>query len=117
MTISARSTLIIEGEGKVTIHELELDGALRIRATAGAIVDVRGLVVRNRGWELTPVDTAEELAALPVPEQMRGFRLERHAITALLFDTTGHHAVSGDVVVNSSPAPQSNSQRLHLPAI
>lgn len=69
--ISSRSTLVIRGPG-VTIESLDLDGALVIDVDRGEEAIVRDLVVKNAGWELTPVpdDPDEKIA-------MRGFKMNR----------------------------------------
>jgi UDP-sugar pyrophosphorylase len=67
--ISGRSSLVVEGD--VEVSGLDLDGALVLRATQGAKLSVRGLNVRNRGWEFVPADAPEVL-------KMRGFRLVKH---------------------------------------
>jgi len=53
-SISARSTLIIEGD--VTIENLVLDGALVIKAAPGGRITIKDLTVRNTGWEVLALD-------------------------------------------------------------
>eukprot|EP00927_Polykrikos_kofoidii_P077317 TRINITY_DN7426_c0_g1_i2.p1 TRINITY_DN7426_c0_g1~~TRINITY_DN7426_c0_g1_i2.p1 ORF type:complete len:1955 (+),score=443.63 TRINITY_DN7426_c0_g1_i2:345-5867(+) len=50
VSITQRSTLILEGD--ITIEELDLDGALVIRAAPGCKVRLAKLTVKNAGWEL-----------------------------------------------------------------
>lgn len=45
---------MLDGEGLV-LESLELDGALLLKAGAGARVTVRGLNVSNDGWEMVPL--------------------------------------------------------------
>jgi len=52
--ITARSTLIVEGD--VVLDNLDLDGALWIKAAQGVSVTVKNLTVRNDGWHLTALD-------------------------------------------------------------
>ena len=52
-SISARSSLVIEGED-IVLEELELDGALVVRAVEGAVVRAKGLRVSNAGWAFVP---------------------------------------------------------------
>lgn len=51
VTLTQRSTLVVDG-ADVTIHHLDLDGTLVIKACVGASVTVRRLVVRNAGWPM-----------------------------------------------------------------
>jgi hypothetical protein len=70
-----RSSLLIDGD--VTIHSLELDGALKLYAPPGAKLIVRRLVVTNRGSVLRELSEAE-LADDGTPEvsRLRGYVLE-----------------------------------------
>ncbi|CAN0065898.1 unnamed protein product [Sphacelaria rigidula] len=54
------STLILEGE-ELYLESVELDGALSLKAGAGARVTVRGLKVSNDGWAMIPLpeDTSQ----------------------------------------------------------
>ena len=70
VSISPRSTLVLEGD--VTINKLSLDGDLRIRAAPGARVEVSSLTVSNSGSHLEGVDAG---AALPEAQLLRGFRI------------------------------------------
>jgi len=66
---------VVRGEG-VTIRALVLDGALEIEAEPGATVDVRALVVRNRGWEFREMSDAE-MEAADEKTAIRGFVVHR----------------------------------------
>lgn len=74
--ISRRSALVVRGSG-VTIHSLVLDGALEVEAEPGASIDVRALVVCNRGWEFRELSDAE-MAAADEKTAIRGFVVHRH---------------------------------------
>ena len=91
--LSQRSALVIEGPD-VTVAGLELDGALVVRACAGARVVIRGLRVANRGWALTPFATPAEEAAAPDALKIRGFRCVKLETRELRFDTPGDYVVS-----------------------
>ena len=91
--ISQRSALVIEGPD-VVVEGLELDGALVVRACAGARVVLRGLAVKNAGWTLTPFASAEEAAAQPDALKIRGFRCVRAETRELIFETPGDYVVS-----------------------
>jgi len=70
--ISSRSSLVINGPGKLTIESLDLDGALVINCEMGANAVVRKLKVKNEGWKRVAVEeTDDEIIA------MRGYRLEK----------------------------------------
>jgi UDP-sugar pyrophosphorylase len=91
--ITTRSTLIVEGAGArgVTFLSLRLDGALRITACEGAVVDVRGLDVENAGFEYTAVDTSN---GLPVAvDAMRGYVLRAREVMELTFREPGRYVV------------------------
>jgi len=75
VSVSARSSLVLDGD--ITLHSLRLDGALSIRACAGASVAVRGCTVANGGWSFEPV----EPGSAPKGVSIRGY--------ALLDDTAG----------------------------
>lgn len=68
--ISARSSLVISGPGKVVVESLDLDGALVIECPEGASLVVKDQVIKNEGWVREPVgsDSPEYL-------KMRGFKL------------------------------------------
>ena len=91
--ISQRSALVVEGSD-VVVEGLELDGALIVRACAGARVTLRGLVVRNAGWALTPFAGAEEAAAQPDALKIRGFRCVRAETREIVFDVPGDYIVT-----------------------
>jgi UDP-sugar pyrophosphorylase len=69
--ISARSSLVVTGVN-VTIHSLDLDGALVIHGVAEG-GEVKGLVIRNKGWSMhTDVESED------------GYRLEKKETAQLL---------------------------------
>jgi UDP-sugar pyrophosphorylase len=80
------SVLVVEGAG-VRIESLELDGALVIRACAGANVVVKGLTVKNKGWTYAPVTEGNEI------DTLRGFVVQKNETETLVFDTPGNYAV------------------------
>ncbi|CDJ45295.1 UDP-N-acetylglucosamine pyrophosphorylase, putative [Eimeria tenella] len=72
--IQQDSALVISGD--VRIHNLELDGALLLKADPGASLVVESLSVRNAGWAFEPLSDAAAAAAAPV-EALRGFSVLR----------------------------------------
>lgn len=69
--ISARSTLIVRGNG-VIIESLELDGALVVDCSYGETIVIRDRVIKNKGWEFV----ADEYSDNEVI-RMRGYRIVR----------------------------------------
>ena len=83
---SSSSVLVVEGEG-VIFENLELDGALVVKACAGAKVTVKGLKVRNKGWTYAPASGGDEVDAL------RGFVVQKNETETLVFDQPGEYVV------------------------
>lgn len=69
--ISARSTLIVRGNGAV-IESLDLDGALVVDCGYGESCVIKDQVVKNGGWEFVVDETSEDEVI-----KMRGYRLVR----------------------------------------
>lgn len=88
--ITKRSTLVVDGSGNVTIHKLALDGALRISACDGAIVEIRTLSVENAGYTY---DTVEIIAGTDPIDAMRGYQFRKLGLRELVFDAPGHYTV------------------------
>jgi UDP-sugar pyrophosphorylase len=82
---SSSSVLVVEGE--VTLEDLELDGALVVKACAGAKVTIKGLKVRNKGWTYAPASGGDEVDAL------RGFVVQKNETETLVFDQPGEYVV------------------------
>jgi UDP-sugar pyrophosphorylase len=69
--ISARSTLIVRGNG-VTIESLDLDGALIIDCAYGEKMTIKNKVIKNKGWEFVADETSEDEVI-----KMRGYKTVR----------------------------------------
>jgi len=81
--ISKRSSLILEGQN-LSIENLNLDGALVIKAGDNTHVSVDGLKVQNKGWELV-----ENEAGTKYPENVsiRGYTMiKKETREYLLYD-------------------------------
>lgn len=91
--ISARSTLVLKGN--IILEELDLDGALVLTCGPGATARVRGLTVRNAGWEWVPLDD-EEVGSAPEELRIRGFKVVRHATDELTFNEPKEVVVDGE---------------------
>jgi hypothetical protein len=114
--ISARSALVLEGPG-ITVAALDLDGALVVKAAAGATVGafrhgslrhrtcvhrslniclcaqfavIKRLKVHNAGWELVPLADGEDA---PLFLRIRGFKLVKNEQRVLEFPTPGEYVV------------------------
>lgn len=100
ITISSKSTLILDGEG-ITIGGLDLDGTLIIRACRGAKVHVQNLSVRNKGWDLVNMKAPKQQSSTkqtkprkskyPEHFHIRGFRLNKHEAFEVVYDKPGHY--------------------------
>ena len=94
VVLSARSTLWIDGD--VTLHALQLDGGLIIRACAGASVIVKSLTVSNAGYSLRELSEAElsgEGGAAEVA-RLRGYEYVRsEGVREIVFDKPGEYVV------------------------
>jgi UTP--glucose-1-phosphate uridylyltransferase len=75
VSISKRSTLVIQGPGDVVIERLTLDGALVIECGEGqsAVVNRQDPIVNN-GWVRVRAEANEEPSEII---KMRGYRIER----------------------------------------
>ena len=78
ISISARSSLTVEGEGALTVHRLELDGALHIKVAKGARLTIENLKVRNQGCTFTSNTENEE--TLPEKYVIRGYTIRKDEV-------------------------------------
>ena len=94
VTVSSRSTLVLDGH--VTLHSLELDGALVVKAGPGVRIAVKGCKVANAGWEWRAL-TPEETKAAPEAIAIRGYTLQKTAGGALEVSVTepGDYELTG----------------------
>jgi UDP-sugar pyrophosphorylase len=91
VAISARSSLVVTGRGRVRFHALSLDGALAIHACAGAEVEVRGLRVANGGVRFAAL---EEGKAYPDWIKIRGFVVaEAREVKEFTIDAPGRYTI------------------------
>jgi UDP-sugar pyrophosphorylase len=95
--ISARSVLVVEGEGVALVENLELDGALVISAAPGATVSVKGLKVQNKGWEWKELASGGEGdASVPEELRIRGFEVAKHETMEVFITEAGDWVVDAD---------------------
>eukprot|EP01064_Diplonema_japonicum_P002990 TRINITY_DN11963_c0_g1_i1.p1 TRINITY_DN11963_c0_g1~~TRINITY_DN11963_c0_g1_i1.p1 ORF type:complete len:600 (+),score=141.86 TRINITY_DN11963_c0_g1_i1:58-1800(+) len=85
--VATNSTLIVEG-ADINIQNLDLDGALVIKAVPGAKVTIKNLVVKNKGWTMgeLPADAPESLT-------IRGYTLLKEECEELTFDKPGEYTI------------------------
>lgn len=91
LRIDSNSCLILDGDS-ITVEDLEVHGALVVRAAPGAKVAIRGLKVQNAGWEWRPLAEGE---AAKEEEAIRGFRVVRNATAEFVFDKPGEYVLDG----------------------
>ena len=105
--ISTRSTLVIEGEGTVTVESLELDGALVVRAAAGTTVVLRGVTVKNEGYKFVSIGgSTQEALEAGHPEMLciRGYDLEKVEHACVVSDAAGEYVVTGELAAAAAAA-------------
>lgn len=95
-SITERSSLVLEGQG-LKVKNLQLDGALIIRAGPYCEVEVDGLVVQNKGFELEeiPEDTDVDESV-----RIRGYTMAKHEVMEIIIEEPGKYRIGSDGVVN-----------------
>jgi len=89
ITVTARSTLLLDGE--VFLHSMHLDGALVIHAVPGATIHVRDCTIINDGWPLVAVEPDSE----PVSVNIRGYAVDRSAGLEIAVRDPGEYELVG----------------------
>ena len=77
---------------QVTLHSLDLDGALAVRAGPGVRVAVQGCKVTNAGWEWRALAAGE---AAPEAISIRGYTLAKKGALELDVTDPGDYVLSG----------------------
>ncbi|MEW5300045.1 MAG: hypothetical protein WDW36_003005 [Sanguina aurantia] len=90
ITLSPDAVLILDGEGITIQGPVRVEGALVVRAVAGARVTIGKLIVQNEGWSWQPLVAGEPASEI---EKMRGFRVVKHATEELVFSVPGDYQV------------------------
>jgi UDP-sugar pyrophosphorylase len=90
--ITQRSSLVLEGH-HLTVRNLDLDGALVIRAGEDVRVTVDGLKVRNKGWELVGNDPGKDY---PEHVAIRGYTMAKHETREYLLYEPGDYLIGED---------------------
>lgn len=92
VTISRRSAVVLEGH-HLTIKNMQVDGALIIRAGRDSHVTVDGLKVSNKGWALVENDTDQEYDETIA---IRGYNMEKQETTEYLIHEPGNFVIGAD---------------------
>lgn len=79
--VSARSTLILDGD--ITVRSLNLDGTLIVRVAPGGKVVIDGLTVANKGWTFQNI---EDDSKVPQAYAIRGYTLNKIEQKEYIFD-------------------------------
>lgn len=90
--ISKRSSLILDGQG-IQLRNINLDGALTIRAHPDANVIVDGLTVQNKGWDLIANDPNKEYDETV---RIRGYTMSKHETAEYIIDEPGNYTIGQD---------------------
>jgi UDP-sugar pyrophosphorylase len=90
--ISPRSSLVLDGH-HITIQNLDLDGALVIRAGKDTFVAVDGLKIRNKGWSLIENDPNKKY---PEAVSIRGYTMAKVQTAEYLLDEGGSFFIGED---------------------
>jgi UDP-sugar pyrophosphorylase len=95
VSISKDSAVVLEGH-HLTVKNLQVDGALVIRAGPDSHVTVDGLSVANKGWSLQELDPAVEY---PEHVRIRGYTMDKHETAEYIITEPGHFVIdsSGQV--------------------
>lgn len=94
--ITKRSSLVLEGH-HLTIRNMEVDGALVIRAGKESHVTVDGLKVSNKGWVLVPNDPNKEYDETVA---IRGYTMDKQETADYIITEPGNFVIGADGEVN-----------------
>lgn len=91
VSITTKSSLVVDGAGEVYFENLTLDGRLSITACAGARVTVNAMNLSNAGWSWTEVDaTTESDPAMAI----RAFNVVKGESADYVISTPGVYTLS-----------------------
>jgi len=96
-SISTRSSLVVDGE-EVTLNNLQLDGALVIKASYGCKVMVDGLKIQNKGWELVELPNDDD--SIPEEVSIRGYTMEKYETAEYIITEPGNYVIGEDGILN-----------------
>jgi len=107
VTVSNESTLVLDGD--IDIINLELDGALIIKACPGSKVIIKNLTVKNDGWRMKVISPDDESYAQKY--RIRGYVIDKEDQLELNYPVPGSHIVDD---TSSPKASRSLAQRMLL---
>ncbi len=90
--ITERSSLVLEGH-HLTIKDLDLDGALVIKAGDETYVTVEGLKVENKGWDLVENEAGKDY---PETVAIRGYTMAKHETKEYILNEPGSFVIGAD---------------------
>jgi UDP-sugar pyrophosphorylase len=90
--MSTRSSLVLDGNG-IRILNMDLDGALVIKACDGAEVTVDGLTVENKGWVLEEIPVGAEVDEAV---SIRGYTMNKIETARYEIDKPGQYIIGKD---------------------
>eukprot|EP00543_Licmophora_paradoxa_P005492 CAMPEP_0202442046 /NCGR_PEP_ID=MMETSP1360-20130828/1534_1 /ASSEMBLY_ACC=CAM_ASM_000848 /TAXON_ID=515479 /ORGANISM="Licmophora paradoxa, Strain CCMP2313" /LENGTH=658 /DNA_ID=CAMNT_0049057289 /DNA_START=100 /DNA_END=2076 /DNA_ORIENTATION=+ len=90
--ISTRSSMVLEGNG-IVINDLDLDGALVVKACDGAEVSLDGLKVENKGWTLEEVPEGGDV---PETVSIRGYTMAKQETAEYIINEPGKYTIGAD---------------------
>ena len=93
VSISARSTLVLEGD--ITIESLSLDGALKLTVAPGSSLTVSLGKVINAGCKYSPV--SQDDMSVPEKYRIRGYKTIRNEMCTFEYDGDAAHTLKGDL--------------------
>ena len=79
------------------VRNLDLDGALVVKAGAGCEIELDGLEVTNKGWEMVEIGSDEKNVEEKVA--IRGYRMIKHKTLELSVEVPGKYKVGKDGTV------------------
>mmetsp|Transcript_26451 Transcript_26451/g.30747 ORF Transcript_26451/g.30747 Transcript_26451/m.30747 type:complete len:718 (+) Transcript_26451:241-2394(+) len=94
-SITQRSSLVLEGQGLV-VKNLQLDGALIIRTGPECEVEIDGLTVQNKGYELEEIP---EGAEVDEAVSIRGYTMSKHEAMEIVIEEPGKYYIGKGGVV------------------
>lgn len=99
--ITDRSTLVLDGQG-LNVNNLILDGSLVLKTGPGVELEVDGLVVNNRGYELEELHAGGDANTITKEtDHIRGYTMAKHeTILISIKGPAGKYKVGGDGVVH-----------------
>lgn len=90
--LSTRSSLVLDGNG-IIVKDVNLDGALVVKACDGAEITIDGLTVQNKGWELEEIPEGADVAETV---SIRGYTMAKHETAEYVIDEPGKYVIGAD---------------------